>query len=85
MKPNATSRERAQAWLRFKGNQPSELRISSMERLAVRITSPRPDALAALGEVVLHPRKRHDKRRAAKRLDQAGMLGIKGGKIIRKP
>ena len=56
-----------------------------MERLGVRITSPRPDALAALGEVVLHPRKRHDKCRAAKRLDQAGMLGIKGGKIIRKP
>jgi hypothetical protein len=35
--PNASSRERAQAWLRFKGYQPSELRISSMERLGARI------------------------------------------------
>ena len=39
VEPKATSRERAQAWLRFKGYQPSELRISSMERLGARITA----------------------------------------------
>jgi len=37
--PTATSRERAQAWLKFKGYQPSELHISSMERLGARISA----------------------------------------------
>lgn len=35
----ATSRERAQAWLKFKGYEPTELRISTLTRLGARITA----------------------------------------------
>jgi hypothetical protein len=37
--PTATSRDRAQAWLRFKGYQPSTLHISALTRLGARVSS----------------------------------------------
>ena len=37
--PSATSRDRAQAWLRFKGYQPSTLHISALTRLGARVSS----------------------------------------------
>ena len=37
--PNATTRERAQAWLRFKGYEPTVLRISPLVRLGARMTA----------------------------------------------
>jgi hypothetical protein len=36
--PGANSRERAQAWLRFKGYQPQTLRIDALTRLGARFT-----------------------------------------------
>lgn len=38
VEPGVTSRERAQAWLQFKGYQPSVLRIGAMTRLGARMT-----------------------------------------------
>jgi hypothetical protein len=35
---HGTSRDRAQAWLRFKGYQPSTLRINALTRLGARVT-----------------------------------------------
>ena len=37
--PNVTTRERAQAWLRFKGYEPTVLRISPLVRLGARMTA----------------------------------------------
>jgi hypothetical protein len=37
MEPGATSRERAQAWLQFKGYQPTVLKINPMKRLGARV------------------------------------------------
>lgn len=37
--PSATSRDRAQAWLRFKGYQPSTLHISALTRLGARVSA----------------------------------------------
>ena len=37
--PGATTRERAQAWLRFKGYEPTVLRISPLTRLGARMTA----------------------------------------------
>lgn len=37
--PGATTRERAQAWLRFKGYEPTVLRISPLVRLGARLTA----------------------------------------------
>jgi len=37
--PGATSRERAQAWLKLKDYQPTTLRISAMKRLGARVTA----------------------------------------------
>ena len=37
--PSATSRDRAQAWLRFKGYQPSTLHISALTRLGARVST----------------------------------------------
>ena len=37
--PGATTRERAQAWLRFKGYEPTVLRISPLVRLGARMTA----------------------------------------------
>ena len=37
--PSATSRDRAQAWLRFKGYQPSTLHISALTRLGARASA----------------------------------------------
>nr|WP_316641843.1 DUF2145 domain-containing protein [uncultured Roseateles sp.] len=37
--PGATSRERAQAWLRLKDYQPTTLKISAMKRLGARVTA----------------------------------------------
>jgi hypothetical protein len=37
--PSATSRERAQAWMRFKGYEPTTLRITAMTRLGARMTA----------------------------------------------
>jgi hypothetical protein len=39
MEPTATSRDRAQAWLRFKGYQPSTLHISALTRLGARVSA----------------------------------------------
>ena len=39
MEPLANSRERAQAWLQFKGYQPTTLRLGAMTRLGARISS----------------------------------------------
>ena len=39
MEPTSSTRERAQAWLRFKGYEPSVLRISPLVRLGARMTS----------------------------------------------
>ncbi len=39
MEPSAHSRERAQAWLQFKGYQPTTLRLSTMTRLGARLSS----------------------------------------------
>lgn len=39
MEPGATSRDRAQAWLQFKGYQPSTLRIGAFTRLGARMTA----------------------------------------------
>jgi len=39
MEPAADTRERAQAWLQFKGYQPTTLRLGAMTRLGARITS----------------------------------------------
>lgn len=39
MEPGAGSRERAQAWLQFKGYQPSTLRLGAMTRLGARMTA----------------------------------------------
>jgi len=37
--PAAATRERAQAWLRFKGYEPTVLRISPLVRLGARMTA----------------------------------------------
>lgn len=37
--PGATSRERAQAWLKLKDYQPTTLKISAMKRLGARVTA----------------------------------------------
>ena len=37
--PTATTRERAQAWLRFKGYEPTVLRLSPLVRLGARMTA----------------------------------------------
>jgi hypothetical protein len=39
MEPGATSRDRAQAWLQFKGYQPTTLRLGAMTRLGARMTA----------------------------------------------
>lgn len=39
MEPSSISRQRAQAWLRFKGYEPTVLRISPMTRLGARMTT----------------------------------------------
>jgi hypothetical protein len=39
MEPAASSRERAQAWLQFKGYQPTTLRLGALTRLGARISS----------------------------------------------
>jgi hypothetical protein len=39
MEPQATRRDQAQAWLRFKGYEPTELRLSTLTRLGARLTS----------------------------------------------
>ena len=39
MEPGASSRERAQAWLQFKGYQPTTLRLGALTRLGARISS----------------------------------------------
>ncbi len=39
MESGATTRERAQAWLRFKGYEPTVLRISPLARLGARMTA----------------------------------------------
>ena len=37
--PSATTRERAQAWLKLRGYQPTELRIGALTRLGARVTA----------------------------------------------
>ncbi len=39
MEPGASTRPRAQAWLQFKGYEPTVLRLNAMERLGARITA----------------------------------------------
>ncbi len=39
VEPSANSRERAQAWLQFKGYQPTTLKIGAMTRLGGRVTA----------------------------------------------
>ncbi len=39
LEPAASSRERAQAWLQFKGYQPTTLRLGAMTRLGARMTA----------------------------------------------
>nr|WP_226858747.1 DUF2145 domain-containing protein [Diaphorobacter aerolatus] len=39
MEPTVTTREQAQAWLRFKGYEPSAMKIGAMTRLGGRMTS----------------------------------------------
>jgi len=39
MEPEAVTRDRAQAWLRFKGYEPSVLRIDALTRLGARVGS----------------------------------------------
>ena len=39
MEPGATTRAQAQAWLQFKGYQPSTLRIDALTRLGARVTA----------------------------------------------
>lgn len=39
MEPLATHRDQAQAWLRFKGYEPTELHLSTLTRLGARLTS----------------------------------------------
>lgn len=39
MEPQATRRDQAQAWLRFKGYEPTELHPSTLSRLGARLTS----------------------------------------------
>lgn len=39
MEPGASTRERAQAWLQFKGYEPSVLRLGAMTRLGARLTA----------------------------------------------
>ena len=39
MEPGASTRERAQAWLQFKGYQPTTLRLGAMTRLGARMTA----------------------------------------------
>jgi hypothetical protein len=39
MDPNAATRERAQAWLRLQGYQPTTLRLSAFKRLGARVTA----------------------------------------------
>ncbi len=39
VEPGVTSREQAQAWLRFKGYEPTTLRLNAMERLGARVTA----------------------------------------------
>lgn len=39
MEPAASTRERAQAWLRFKGYEPTVLRLSPLTRLGARMTA----------------------------------------------
>ncbi|RZI83598.1 MAG: DUF2145 domain-containing protein [Rubrivivax sp.] len=39
MEPSANTRDRAQAWLRFKGYEPTELHLSTLTRLGARMTS----------------------------------------------
>jgi hypothetical protein len=39
MEPGAASRDRAQAWLQFKGYQPSVLRVGALTRLGARMTA----------------------------------------------
>jgi hypothetical protein len=39
MEPQAVRRDQAQAWLRFKGYEPTELHLSTLSRLGARMTS----------------------------------------------
>ncbi len=39
VEPGATTRDRAQAWLQFKGYQPTTLRLGAMTRLGARMTA----------------------------------------------
>ncbi len=39
MEPQASRRDQAQAWLRFKGYEPTELHLSTLSRLGARLTS----------------------------------------------
>lgn len=39
MEPGANTRDKAQAWLRFKGYEPTELHLSTLTRLGARLTS----------------------------------------------
>jgi hypothetical protein len=39
MEPDANTRDKAQAWLRFKGYEPTELHLSTLTRLGARLTS----------------------------------------------
>ena len=39
MEPQITSREQAQAWLRFKGYEPAVLRINALTRLGGRVSA----------------------------------------------
>ena len=39
VEPGITSRDQAQAWLKFKGYEPSTLKLNAMERLGARVTA----------------------------------------------
>lgn len=39
VEPGVTSREQAQAWLKFKGYEPTTLKLTAMERLGARVTA----------------------------------------------
>ena len=39
LEPGVTTREKAQAWLQFKGYQPTTLKLGALERLGARVTA----------------------------------------------
>ena len=39
MEPRVTSRDQGQAWLKFKGYEPTTLRLNAMERLGACVTA----------------------------------------------